>query len=62
MLKQQIKHQAKNKVIKITGSTGLTKEEVEKMTKEAEAHAEEDAEKKGKVEARNQADSLNFYS
>ena len=50
----------KEQSIKITGSTGLTKEEVEKMTKEAEAHAAEDAEKKGKVEARNQADSLIF--
>ena len=50
----------KEQSIKITGSTGLTKEEVERMTKEAEAHAAEDAEKKGKVEARNQADSLLF--
>ena len=50
----------KEQSIKITGSTGLNKEEVEKMTKEAEAHATEDAEKKGKVEARNQADSLIF--
>lgn len=50
----------KEQSIKITGSTGLTKEEVETMTKEAEAHAAEDAEKKGKVEARNQADSLIF--
>ena len=50
----------KEQSIKITGSTGLTKEEVEKMTKEAEAHAAEDAEKKGKVESRNQADSLIF--
>ncbi len=50
----------KEQSIKITGSTGLTKEEVEKMTKEAEAHAAEDAEKKEKVEARNQADSLIF--
>ena len=46
--------------IKITGSTGLSKEEVERMTKEAEAHAAEDAEKKDKVEARNQADSMIF--
>jgi len=50
----------KEQSIKITGSTGLTKEEVEKMTKEAEVHAAEDAEKKGKVETRNQADSLIF--
>jgi molecular chaperone DnaK len=50
----------KEQSIKITGSTGLTKEEVERMTKEAEAHATEDVEKKEKVEARNQADSLIF--
>jgi molecular chaperone DnaK len=50
----------KEQSIKITGSTGLTKEEVERMTKEAEAHASEDAEKKEKVESRNQADSLIF--
>ena len=50
----------KEQSIKITGSTGLTKEEVERMTKEAEAHATEDAEKKEKIEAKNQADSLIF--
>ena len=50
----------KEQSIKITGSTGLSKEEVEKMTKEAEAHASEDAEKKEKVEVRNQADSMIF--
>jgi molecular chaperone DnaK len=50
----------KEQSIKITGSTGLTKEEVERMTKEAEAHAAEDVEKKEKVEAKNQADSLIF--
>ncbi|MBI3984399.1 MAG: molecular chaperone DnaK [Candidatus Levybacteria bacterium] len=50
----------KEQSIKITGSTGLTKEEVEKMTKEAEVHAAEDAQKREKIEARNQADSLIF--
>jgi molecular chaperone DnaK len=56
------KDKASGKVqsIKITGSTGLSKEEVEKMTKEAEMHAKEDIEKKEKVEVRNQADSLIF--
>jgi molecular chaperone DnaK len=48
----------KEQSIKITGSTGLSKEEVEKMTKEAEAHAKEDEEKKEKIEVRNQADGL----
>ena len=50
----------KEQSIKITGSTGLTKEEVEKMTKEAEMHASEDAKKKEKVESKNAADSLIF--
>ena len=50
----------KEQSIKITGSTGLSKEEVEKMTKEAEVHAKEDEEKKSKIETRNQADALIF--
>jgi len=54
------KASGKEQSIKITGSTGLTKEEVEKMTKEAEANATEDAQKREKVESRNQADSLIF--
>lgn len=44
--------------IKITGSTGLSKEEIEKMRKEAEEHAAEDQEKKDKIEARNKADNM----
>jgi molecular chaperone DnaK len=44
--------------IKITGSTGLAKDEIEKMTKEAEAHAEEDRKKKEQIEVRNSADNL----
>lgn len=54
------KASGKEQSIKITDSTGLSKEEVEKMTKEAEAHAKEDQEKKEKVEVRNTADSLIF--
>ncbi|MCL4354970.1 molecular chaperone DnaK [Patescibacteria group bacterium] len=50
----------KEQSIKITGSTGLTKEEVEKMTKEAEMHASEDQVKKEQIEAKNHADSLIF--
>ncbi len=50
----------KKQNITITGSTGLSKDEVEKMTKEAEAHAEEDRKKKEEVEIRNQADTLVF--
>lgn len=59
-VKAQDKATGKEQSIKITGSTGLTKEEVERMTKEAEAHAKEDQEKREKVEARNAADSLIF--
>jgi molecular chaperone DnaK len=43
--------------IKIEGSSGLSKDEVEKMTKEAELHAEEDRKRKEAVETRNQLDS-----
>ncbi len=50
----------KEQKITITGSTGLSKEEVEKMTKEAEAHAEEDKKKREEVDMRNQADTLVF--
>lgn len=48
----------KSQSIKITGSTGLPKDEVERLTKEAEAHAVEDQEKKELIEAKNRADSL----
>jgi len=56
------KDKATNKEQKITiqGSTGLSKDEVEKITKEAEKHAEEDKLKKERIEARNQADTLIF--
>lgn len=50
----------KEQSIKITNSTGLSKDEVEKMTKEAEMHAKEDEEKKAKVETRNSADAMIF--
>ncbi len=59
-VKAKDKATGKEQSIKITGSTGLTKEEVEKMTKEAELNAKEDEEKRAKIEARNQADSLIF--
>jgi molecular chaperone DnaK len=44
--------------ITITGSTNLTREEIERMIKEAELHAEEDRRRKEEVELRNNADSL----
>ncbi len=48
----------KEQKITITGSTGLDKDEVERMTKEAEAHAEEDKKKKEEIETRNNADTI----
>jgi molecular chaperone DnaK len=48
----------KEQSIRIQASSGLTEEEIEKMVKDAEAHAEEDAKKKELIEARNQADTL----
>ena len=47
----------KDQKITIQGSSGLSKEEVEKMTKEAELHAAEDKKRKEAVEAKNQLDS-----
>jgi molecular chaperone DnaK len=44
--------------ITITSSSGLSKEEVEKMTKEAESHSDEDRRNKEEVEVRNRADSM----
>jgi len=44
--------------ITITSSSGLSKEEVEKMAKEAEAHANEDKEKREEIDARNSLDGM----
>jgi molecular chaperone DnaK len=46
--------------ITITSSSGLSKEEVEKMAKEADAHASEDKEKRDEIDARNSLDSLAY--
>ena len=48
----------KEQKITITGSTGLNKDEVERMQKEAELHAQEDKVRKELVEARNIADNM----
>jgi len=48
----------KEQAIRIQASGGLSDDEIERMVKEAEAHAEEDKRKRELVEARNQADSL----
>ncbi len=47
----------KEQKISITASSGLSKDEVEKMRKDAEAHAEEDKARKEEVETRNEADN-----
>jgi len=50
----------KEQNIRITSSSGLSKEEVEKMKKDAQAHAAEDSKRKEEIEIKNQADSLIF--
>ena len=49
---------SKEQKITITGSTQLAKEEIDKMVRDAEAHADEDRRRREEVEARNNADSL----
>ncbi|MFM8540081.1 MAG: molecular chaperone DnaK [Nitrospira sp.] len=48
----------KEQSIKITASSGLSKDEIEKMVKEAQSHTEDDKKRRKLAEARNQADSL----
>ncbi|MEI8104161.1 MAG: molecular chaperone DnaK, partial [Candidatus Moraniibacteriota bacterium] len=50
----------KEQSIRIEASTGLSKDEIERMKKDAEAHADDDKKKKELVEARNMADSLSY--
>ncbi len=52
----------KEQSIRITSSSGLSKEEIEKMKREAQEHAEEDRKRKEAVEAKNQADTLVFQT
>ncbi len=54
----QDKNTGKSQEIKISGSSGLSDSEIEKMVKDAELHKEEDVRKKEVIEARNHADSL----
>ncbi len=54
----QDKGTGKSQEIKITGSSGLSDEEIEKMVQDAEAHKAEDEKRKEVVDARNQADAL----
>ena len=48
----------KQQQITITASSGLSKQEVERMVREAEAHASEDAQRRQEIEVRNQTDGL----
>src|SRR6202030_667507 len=48
----------KDQKITITSSSGLSKEDVDRMAKEAEAHSEEDKARRQQIEAKNQLDSL----
>lgn len=52
----------KEQKITITASSGLSKDEVEKMKKEAELHAEDDKKKKEQIEIKNQADTVIFQT
>ena len=52
----------KEQTMTITGGTALNKDEIDRMVKEAEAHAEEDKQRREEVEIRNNADSLVFQT
>jgi molecular chaperone DnaK len=52
----------KEQSIKITASSGLSKEEVEKLVKDAQAHTDEDKKRRKTAEAKNQADSLVYQT
>jgi molecular chaperone DnaK len=64
MLHVSAKDKATNKEqsIRITSSSGLSKEEVEKMKTDAQAHASEDKKRKEEIEVKNQADNLVFQT
>ncbi len=52
----------KEQRITITASTNLNKDEIDRMVREAETHAEEDSQRRQRVEMKNQADSLAYQS
>ncbi len=52
----------KEQKITITASSGLTKEEIERMRKDADAHAEEDKKRREEIEKRNEADATLYRS
>ncbi len=53
---------SKEQSIRITSSSGLTKEEIEKMKNDAQSHASEDKKRKEEIETKNQADNLVFQT
>ena len=57
-VKAKDKGTGKEQSVRIESSSGLSKEEIEKMKKEAEAHADEDKKKQELIEARNLADTM----
>jgi len=59
-VKAQDKATGREQKITITASSGLSKDEIEKMKRDAEAHAEEDKKKKELIDLKNQAESLIF--
>jgi len=59
-VKAKDKATGKEQSIRIEASTGLSKDEIERMKKDAETHAEEDKKKKELIEARNLADTLTY--
>jgi len=59
-VKARDKGTGKEQKITITASSGLSKEEVAKMQKDAEAHASEDSQRRQEIEARNMADTLAY--
>ncbi len=64
MLHVSAKDKATNKEqsIRITSSSGLSKEEVEKMKQDAQSHSQEDKKRKDEIETKNQADNLVFQT
>jgi molecular chaperone DnaK len=61
-VRAQDKGTGKEQKITITASSGLSKEEVNKMQKEAEAHAAEDAKRREEIETKNMADTMAYQA
>jgi molecular chaperone DnaK len=59
-VKAKDKGTGKEQKITITASSGLSKEDIDKMQREAEAHASEDVKRKEEVEAKNNADNMAY--